>query len=177
MDEASAAALVGMIDHVYAAALDAERWGDFLKSVSGHFRNASTILWHTDQNDDRCNIFASHRYQESTLRSLQEHYYAVNPWVPKKMRMPSGAIHRTEALYPERELIKTEFYSDFLVPNDLFKGFGISLFNGRRLIWLPQRRAVETRGGRVGRRDRTAGAADPPSPTGDPSARTVPPFV
>ena len=92
MDEASAAALVGMIDHVYAAALDAERWGDFLNSVSGHFRNASTIIWHTDQNDDRCNIFASHRYQESTLRSLQEHYYAVNPWVPKKMRMPSGAI-------------------------------------------------------------------------------------
>lgn len=136
MDEASAAALVGMIDHVYAAALDAERWGDFLNSVSGHFRNASTIIWHTDQNDDRCNIFASHRYQESTLRSLQEHYYAVNPWVPKKMRMPSGAIHRTEALYPERELIKTEFYSDFLVPNDLFKGFGISLFNGRRFGFL-----------------------------------------
>ena len=50
--------------------------------------------------------------------------------------MPSGAIHRTEALYPERELIKTEFYSDFLVPNDLFKGFGISLFNGRRFGFL-----------------------------------------
>ena len=50
--------------------------------------------------------------------------------------MPSGAIHRTETLFPESELKRTEFYTDWLVPNKVFKGFGISLFNDRRFAFL-----------------------------------------
>ena len=45
-------------------------------------------------------------------------------------------LHRTEELYPEGELVKTEFYADLMAPNDLFKGFGISLFNDRRFTFL-----------------------------------------
>ncbi len=52
------------------------------------------------------------------------------------MLIPSGALHRTEELYPEDELVKTEFYADLMAPNDLFKGFGISLFNDRRFTFL-----------------------------------------
>jgi DNA-binding CsgD family transcriptional regulator len=136
MNEATSAALVEMIDHVYAATINPERWSEFLKVVSGHFRDASTILWHTDHNDDHCNIFSSYRYEQSALQAMRDHYYWINPWVPKKMAMPGGALHRTEALYPEAKLIKTEFYNDWLVPNDLFKGFGISLFNDRRFGFL-----------------------------------------
>jgi DNA-binding CsgD family transcriptional regulator len=136
MEEASADALVAMINHVYAASLDGARWDDFLKSVSGHFRDASTILWHTNHHDNRFNVFGSHRYEAKTLEAFEAHYYATNPWLPRKMRKPSGVLHRTEELYPEEELVKTEFYNDWLVPNDLFKGFGISLFNDRRFGFL-----------------------------------------
>jgi DNA-binding CsgD family transcriptional regulator len=136
VDEKSAGALVAMIDHVYAASFDEARWDDFLKLVSGHFRHASTILWHTDHHDNRFDVFGSHRYEAKTLEAFEAHYYATNPWLPKKMRKPSGVLHRTEELYPEEELVKTEFYSDWLVPNDLFKGFGISLFNDRRFGFL-----------------------------------------
>jgi hypothetical protein len=90
MDKVYSAALVEMIDHVYAAALEPERWSEFLKTVSGHFRDASTILWHTDDRDDHCNIFSSYRYEQSALQAMQDHYYSVNPWVPKKMVMPGG---------------------------------------------------------------------------------------
>jgi DNA-binding CsgD family transcriptional regulator len=136
MDEASAAALVEMIDHAYASTLDPARWSAFLKAVSRHFRDASTLLWHTDRNFDRFNMFAYDRYEEKALTALQAHYHTINPWLPKKMLVPGGVLHRTEALYPERDLIKTEFYNDWLVPNDLFKGFGISLFNDRRFGFL-----------------------------------------
>ncbi len=33
-------------------------------------------------------------------------------------------------------MTKTEFYSDWLRPQDLFKGFGISIFNDRRFSFL-----------------------------------------
>jgi hypothetical protein len=51
MNEVASAALMGMIDRAYAAALDADKWPDFLRAVSVHFQDASTVLWHTDKND------------------------------------------------------------------------------------------------------------------------------
>jgi hypothetical protein len=54
----------------------------------------------------------------------------------KKLLISSGHLHRSEALYPENDLIKTEFYNDFLRPNDLFKGFGISMYNDHRFAFL-----------------------------------------
>jgi DNA-binding CsgD family transcriptional regulator len=126
----SADALVGMIEQAYAAALDPARWQGFTNSVGEHFRDGSTIFWHANK------IAASHRYEAKVLRALDERYAAINPWMPKKMLMPSGTLHRTEELYPEDELVKTEFYADLMAPNDLFKGFGISLFNDRRFTFL-----------------------------------------
>ena len=123
-------ALVEMIEQAYAAALDPVHWQDFTTSVGQHFRDGSTIFWHANQ------IAASHRYEAKVLRALDERYAAINPWMPKKMLMPSGMLHRTEELYPEGELVKTEFYADLMAPNDLFKGFGISLFNDRRFTFL-----------------------------------------
>jgi DNA-binding CsgD family transcriptional regulator len=52
------------------------------------------------------------------------------------MRIPTGRLHRTDALYPTSELVKTEFYNDWLKPNDLFNGFGISLYNDHRFAFL-----------------------------------------
>jgi DNA-binding CsgD family transcriptional regulator len=126
----SDSALVGMIERVYAAALDPAHWRDFANSVGEHFRDGSTMLWHANQ------IAASHRYEAKVLRALEDRYAAINPWMPKKMLMSSGTLHRTEELYPEDELVKTEFYADLMAPNDLFKGFGITLFNDRRFSFL-----------------------------------------
>jgi DNA-binding CsgD family transcriptional regulator len=126
----SANALVGMIEQAYAAALDPAHWQDFTNSVGEHFRDGSTMLWHANQ------IAASHRYEAKILRALEDRYAAINPWMPKKMLMSSGTLHRTEELYPEDELVKTEFYADLMAPNDLFKGFGITLFNDRRFSFL-----------------------------------------
>jgi DNA-binding CsgD family transcriptional regulator/PAS domain-containing protein len=119
-----------MIERAYAAALDPAHWRDFTRSIGEHFRGGSTMLWHANE------IAASHRYEAKILRALEDRYAAINPWMPKKMLMSSGTLHRTEELYPEDELVKTEFYADLMAPNDLFKGFGITLFNDRRFSFL-----------------------------------------
>ena len=136
MLDGASTSVIGMIDQVYAAALDQTKWPDLLSAISGQFRDASTLLWHTDRNDSRFNLHTSHGYEPSTLLAYEQHFYALNPWIPKKLLIPAGRLHRTETLYPEDELIKTEFYADFLRPLDLFKGFGVSLFNDRRFGFL-----------------------------------------
>jgi DNA-binding CsgD family transcriptional regulator len=136
MDRTSADALVAMIDHAYASVTNDARWDDFLKLVSGHFREGSVLLWHTDHKDDRLNLVSSFGYDAKTLREVDDHYHAINPWLPKKMRMPGGSLHRTDELFPEDELVRTEFYAGLLAPNNLFNGFGLSLFNDRRFGFL-----------------------------------------
>ena len=73
---------VGMIDQAYAAALEPTLWQDFTLSVSEHFRDGSTILWHANQ------IAASHRYEAKVLRAFEDRFAAINPWMPKKSTCP-----------------------------------------------------------------------------------------
>ncbi len=55
--DAGATKLFDLIDAAYASALNPEKWTEFLEQISGHFKDASTVLWHTDRSDIRCNVF------------------------------------------------------------------------------------------------------------------------
>lgn len=121
---------------LYASVTEASNWSTFLSKVSNEFKDASVALWHTDSRDPQFNLSEYVRYEATAMQSMMDHYYGINPWVPKKLLKPGGVLHRTEELYPENELINTEFYNDFLRPHNLFKGFGISVFNDRRFSFL-----------------------------------------
>jgi len=134
--DSNAAKIFGFIDLIYEAALEPGKWPTFLEQVSKHFSDASTLLWHMDNRAGDLGLFQSYRYEQTFLRPLQDHYYAINPWLPQKLKIASGRLHRTDALYPERDLVNTEFYSDLLRPHDLFSGFGISIYNANRFAFL-----------------------------------------
>jgi DNA-binding CsgD family transcriptional regulator len=128
--------LSDLIDLAYASATDKLHWGEFLTEVSHAFRDANVLLWHTNKIDSNFNLTDFYRYESTTIRAFEQHFYRINPWMQKKLVVPSGRLHRTEELYPENELLRTEFYNDFLRPNDLFKGFGISMYNDHRFAFL-----------------------------------------
>ena len=55
-----------------------------------------------------------------------EHYGAVNPWLTRsRVPLALGAVSPTAAAFPEDQLVKTEFYSDHLAPQGLFRGLGL----------------------------------------------------
>ncbi len=128
--------LSNLIDLAYASATDKLHWREFLTEVNRTFRDAHVLLWHTNKLDSNFNLVDFCRFESSTIRAFEQHFFQINPWMQKKLIVPSGRLHRTEELYPENELLRTEFYNDFLRPHDIFKGFSISMYNDHRFAFL-----------------------------------------
>jgi DNA-binding CsgD family transcriptional regulator len=54
----------------------------------------------------------------------------------RRHNTPHDPTRHPDSRLAQNELVKTEFFNDFLRPNNLFNGFGISLFNDRRFSFL-----------------------------------------
>jgi DNA-binding CsgD family transcriptional regulator len=128
--------LANLIDLAYISATDHLKWPEFLNEISHNFREANILLWHSNKNCEDFNITDSYGYSDSFMRSVTQHYHKINPWMQKKLLVPSGNLHKSEELFPDGDLVNTEFYNDLLRPNDLFKGFGISMYNDHRFAFL-----------------------------------------
>lgn len=48
------------------------------------------------------------------LRSYEEHYGAINPWMSMNLKLKPGFVGVSDWALPRRDLIKTEFYNDWL---------------------------------------------------------------
>ena len=112
-----------VIDLVYAAALEPERWGEAITAVTDLAHGSSVWLSQVDTKDgsggDADNPMA--RVDPEWPLAYQQHFHACNPlnnvddpfqflrsWTPK--------IVLDEEWMPKDELRRTEFYNDFLLP-------------------------------------------------------------
>ena len=112
---------------LYNSVVNSSAWSTFLEKLSVEFSEASIAILHVDIGSEK--IYASRhvRYETSAMVSFNEHYAGINPWAQPKLIKPNGLLVPTDELFTESDLIKTEFYHDWLRPQNLLKGFGISL--------------------------------------------------
>jgi len=61
------------------------------------------------------------------LDAYDAHYAAVNPWMARIHDKSVGQVSITDSLVPRNELIKTEFYSDWLTPTKVGAGIALQL--------------------------------------------------
>ena len=128
--------LANLIDLAYISATDHSKWPEFLNEISCNFREANILLWHSNNKSEDFNITDFYGYSDLFMRSVTQHYHKINPWMQKKLLVPSGTLHKSEELFPDSDLVNREFYNDLLRPNDLFRGFGISMYNDHRFAFL-----------------------------------------
>ena len=83
--------LSNLIDLAYASATDKLQWGGFLAEISNTFRDGNILLWHTNNSDNRFDLAGFYRYENDTIIDFEQHYYTSNPWMQKKLVVPSGA--------------------------------------------------------------------------------------
>jgi DNA-binding CsgD family transcriptional regulator len=63
-----------------------------------------------------------------SVAAYNSYYAAKNPWMAKATARPLGLGVRVELMLPRRELIRTEFYADYLRPLGLETGVGVTMF-------------------------------------------------
>jgi DNA-binding CsgD family transcriptional regulator/PAS domain-containing protein len=120
--------LVGMI---YAAAADPQQWPLFLNQFASLMHSGGTILFMHDFADSRFVadgvpgvVAEAAGFEPVFVESYATHYSSKNVWTALEESMLPGTAVVSEMLLPERELVRTEFFADWLHPQNLRHAIG-----------------------------------------------------
>jgi len=108
--------LQGHVDRIYDAALAPERWEAFLEALRKELRAANLgVVFRAPAGDDR-GVVASVGMDERHRDAYLSHFHRLNPWRLIRPEAVEGEIRLGDALVPEAELARTEFYNDWMRP-------------------------------------------------------------
>lgn len=129
MDPEPDTKLPELIGSIYEAGMDSARWPSVMQMAMSHFGSTLGMLWTHDFTHNR--MYAPNTELSCMVASdarcasdFKEYYYSRNVWVPRSKFLPEGHTIVSSALYPESQLERTEFYADWLRPNDLYHAIG-----------------------------------------------------
>lgn len=117
-----------LIGKIYDAAVMPELWPVFLEQLSEALGSQGTALYLVDfanrssicRSSDEVSFIQSVRIDPETAVSFERYYSKVNVWFENSRNLPEGELITTDRLFPVRELVNTEWYNDWLKPQDYF---------------------------------------------------------
>ncbi|MDF1775308.1 MAG: helix-turn-helix transcriptional regulator [Rhizobiaceae bacterium] len=123
---------------MFSAAMGQTSWDYFLDELSRRSGNIGTQLVGFDSDNLETSVQATSGYDPDYLNSFAEHYNEVNVYAPSFAMLPVGVAIDCEAMAPPEEIVKSEFYNDWLRPQeDIIHGSAAFIFkNDTRVFAL-----------------------------------------
>lgn len=118
-----------LIADIYEAAVDDERWPAIAQIVASAARFTGTALWIVDQGQVLDLSVTADLLP--TREPYLYHYAKLDPWQHGLLTQPWDQVRLGAETFPERELLKTEFYNDFARPNGIHRPMGAMMRLGR----------------------------------------------
>lgn len=121
-----------LVRRVYSAGLDRAKWSEFLADLSSLI-GRSWLALHGHDMARNVNLgFLTHNYSPDHHSSYLQHFADRNPWNARAARVPVGAVIHSQILLEPGVLRRTEFYNDWIRPQeDIGTGAGVTLFRDR----------------------------------------------
>lgn len=121
-----------LVRRVYSAGLDRTKWSEFLADLSDMI-GQSWIALHGHDTRRNVNLgFLTHNYSPDHHSSYLQYFAGRNPWNARAARVPVGAVIHSQVLLEPGVLKRTEFYNDWIRPQeDIGTGAGVTLFRDR----------------------------------------------
>jgi DNA-binding CsgD family transcriptional regulator len=109
-----------LLPRIYEVNHGSGNWAPLLDEIGQYLRGRAVALISHDFFHNQGFIFAASGYDQKSLGSYTLHHARRNVWLAQESdyRAP-GKIHIGEDVVPESELVRTEFYSNWLHPQDL----------------------------------------------------------
>jgi DNA-binding CsgD family transcriptional regulator len=102
-----------LLASLYAAATQQAAWSTFCDRLS-HSLNASVLMFgHSSQSHDNLGLVGGN-IDPVHLQTYEDHYGSLNPWMSMNLQIKPGFVGVSDWALPRGELIKTEFYNDWL---------------------------------------------------------------
>lgn len=123
LDAEDIAQLTGIIS---AAGLDRSRWQDFVDRLH-HMTGARVHIAGLDVRTGLDLGIICAGYDPDWLKSYEDHYGALNAWMDGIAQQRVGAVYNVNDLCPREDLERTEFYNDWIRPQEDILGGGASM--------------------------------------------------
>ena len=108
-----------MSSAIYAAAEEPDRWPLFLQKLRTGVRSTVTAFIFDDMRAGHASVAASVDFDPKFARLYEEYFASRNAWAAKLgTKLRTGSVVTSQELLPDRDLIRTEYYNDFLRPQD-----------------------------------------------------------
>jgi DNA-binding CsgD family transcriptional regulator len=104
---------------IYEAANDPQLWNAFLTKFAEAVHTETAGILTQDKAGQWARMFVTIGMDPASRKSYEEYFVFRNPWLPRR-ELFAGNVETGEQVLSNRELVKTEFYNDFLKPNIWF---------------------------------------------------------
>lgn len=122
-----------LVGDVYEAAHNAPHWEVALTGIANALNGTSTVISVLDPATLTDSVQVIIREDPANVDSYQRYYHRINVHAAEAAKYDAGHVVSGDAILSTQELIKTEFYNDFLRPQDLFHILGCVLAKEKNL--------------------------------------------
>jgi DNA-binding CsgD family transcriptional regulator len=116
-----------LVNLIYEAALDSSKWQDFLVAFCLSLRSHTGMIWANHFNSGSIDpalagqdVFTQVGFSPEMLASFAAYYAQRNVWMEDPRLHHGGSVVHDGMLFPDSRLKRTEFWGDWLRPQDIF---------------------------------------------------------
>jgi DNA-binding CsgD family transcriptional regulator len=125
-----------LIDLIYSAMLGETSWQTFLDQMSLSSPGSFSVMFSHDVMRRNGFVGLHSCGDQAAMEAYDEYYYELNPWAPHcAVRQPGISIIGHD-IYPQSELMRSEFYCDFLSRLDVKSTAGCTIDKGFERTFL-----------------------------------------
>jgi DNA-binding CsgD family transcriptional regulator len=119
-----------LIEAIYEAVLDPTQWQVVLKGLSSAIGGETPVLFGHDRDLGSGGVRLAVACDADWIRDYNAYYSARNVWLKGgRHLLKSGAVRTSQMMCSQRELERSEFYSDFLRRIGLTQGLGATIWH------------------------------------------------
>jgi DNA-binding CsgD family transcriptional regulator/PAS domain-containing protein len=122
--------LAGM---AYEAALDESKWSPFLEAFTSAVGGSSALLRSNEMQNPSASFNASVSYDPAWQAAYCQHFVKGDYYNYIMNQQAPGKIVLSDQHIDQRELRKTEFFNDYLIPQDKVHAIGVFLLKNESL--------------------------------------------
>jgi DNA-binding CsgD family transcriptional regulator len=112
---------------LYSSLLEETSWETFLECLSALLPGGRATLFYHNHRSATGAFVLTAGFDSSLLSAYNQHFSTRNPWMPLAVTRPIGRGVCSQQMLRQNDLQKTEFYADFLRPNELVSAVGVTI--------------------------------------------------
>jgi DNA-binding CsgD family transcriptional regulator/PAS domain-containing protein len=138
-------AISSLLEVLYGAVLDPARWDEFTKTLAVATGSTQVAIFYAEADAavSTSAIRSAYGFSDQEKAVYTQHFFATDVWLQKFRQNPRVGAVVSQDLYPPEELVKTEFYNDYLRVFEKFHQCGCTLGGDNYLTLIRPRGAAK----------------------------------